>query len=289
MNDYFWSVGPGNNSAAAWRIFLKENLLAVYDESEAGSITNRLFEDLLSIQSLDFIRDPSLKISESDILLLNKAFKRLLQSEPIQYVLGTTSFYNCDILCDPRALIPRPETEELVDRIVTDLGPDFKGSVIDIGTGTGCIAIALAKAIPNAHVSATDVSLEALELAKANAKRNKAVVNFVCDDFSASEIEAQFDVLVSNPPYVLLSEAVQMDERVNAHEPHLALFSPEEDDLYAYRHILDFSAKHLNEGASIYLELNAVTAQAVLDEYIKKYENAELISDLSGKMRFLKV
>ncbi len=282
-------MGPGNNSAKDWRIFVSDNLSVLYAEAERQSIVNMLFESLFSMKPIDLIRDPNRRISESEILQLNKSLKRLKSKEPVQYVLGSTSFYNCDILCDPRALIPRPETEEMVDTIVKDLGVDFEGSIIDLGTGTGCIPIALAKALSKAQICATDISESALELADENAKRNQVELKFVRDDFSQSKLDEHFDVIVSNPPYVLLSEAAEMEERVKEFEPHLALFSPEDNDLFSYEHILKFSKRNLAPNGCIYLELNADTAERVLQMYLKEYPNAHFLNDLSGKQRYLKV
>jgi release factor glutamine methyltransferase len=279
-------MGPGNNRLKDWSDYIFGQL--PYSHEESGTIVELLIRYKLGKSSLDIIRNPDTRISESEILELNRARKRLLASEPIQYVVGETEFYDCRIRCDKRALIPRPETEELVELMITDDRLSMIDSVLDIGTGTGCIPIAIKKNRPEWKVTATDVSEHALNLARENAQLNGVEVDFRQDDFANSKLEGPYDLIVSNPPYVLESERESMATHVVDHEPHLALFSAE-DELYSYRHILELSRKILSPKGSIYLELNALTAKQVLELYKTEYPSSELVEDISGKQRFLRM
>lgn len=209
---------------------------------------------------------------------------------PLQYLLGKAHFLGLELKVNPSVLIPRPETEELVFTILQGKGNSGK-KVLDLCTGSGCIALALKVKGDFESVEAMDVSPEALETARLNSRNLGAEVSFFQFDLLADSFSenARWDLWVSNPPYVAASESGAMDQRVLAHEPHLALFVPDEDALCFYRRILELSEEYLNPGGDIYLEINPMYADELRSLYLKAnwIKTAELIEDMSGKQRFL--
>ena len=221
---------------------------------------------------------------------LEKIVSGMEAGQPLQYLLGKAHFMGLEIRVNPSVLVPRPETEELVFTILQGKRPAGR-KVLDLCTGSGCIAIALQAKGNFAIVEALDVSPEALETARFNSRNLGAEVSFFQFDLLAESFSenACWDLWVSNPPYVAASEAGAMDQRVLDHEPHLALFVPDEDALCFYRRILKLSEKHLNPGGEIYLEINPMYASELLQLFREAYwiKSAELIGDMSGKQRFL--
>lgn len=270
--------------------FLYSQLTNKYSSSEIDEIAFRLFEHYLGFKREEMKTRDKENINQSDLILMYDAIKRLASMEPLQYVLGESYFYKFKFYVDKHVLIPRPETEELVELIYND----NKGSaprVIDFGTGSGCIPVSLKCLIPEANVEACDISEEALLVAKKNAMANKADVVFMeADILNLKENFGLYDVIVSNPPYIKLTEANTIHENVKSHEPHLALFVNDSDAIIFYKKIIDFAAKHLNALGKLYFELNPLTA-----ENVKEYASAstvfnkiELINDMSGNTRFFK-
>src|SRR5688572_8583660 len=229
-------------------------------------------------------------MSESELLKFNFCVKDLKAHKPIQYILGSTEFYGCRIKVNESVLIPRPETEELVDWIKTGLKGREPKTILDIGTGSGCIAIALKKIFPQSRVTAMDISEKALEVAAENAQRNNARIDFVLRDILSSPSSAPpFDLIVSNPPYITLSEKAAMNKNVVEYEPHLALFVSEEDALVFYRAIADLARSILVTGGKLYFEINERMGPAVkklLGEM--DFLNVEVKKDLSGKDRMVR-
>jgi release factor glutamine methyltransferase len=273
----------------------RSQLSSIYDPGELEAIIHLAFESVLGFSRTDITRRENDNVSESDLLKLHFICKRLLRNEPIQYIVGETEFYNLKFKVTPAVLIPRQETEELVDIVIKDtlshrhLAPF---TILDIGTGSGCIAITLKKQILNAFVYAIDVSEQALALAKENAENNNAQVQFIQGDILKPEAiglsVSGFDVIVSNPPYVTKKEGEQMDSRVKDFEPGLALFVENEDPLQFYKAICDFAKKKLNPNGRLYLELNAAYGRDTENLLRKEgFINVELIKDLSGKDRIL--
>lgn len=224
-----------------------------------------------------------------DYPLIISQIKRLLNDEPIQYILGKTDFCNLTIHCDSRALIPRPETEELVQWILDETPADSSPRILDIGTGTGCIAIALAANLPNAEISAVDISEDALSLARENIE-NLNINNVTLrrlDILNASEFEGQFDIIVSNPPYISEKEKKDMENNVLDYEPHSALFPTGDDPLIFYKYISSFAMQHLT--GYLFLELNqyfhseigAIVAGSGLSD-------VEIRNDMFSKPRMLR-
>jgi release factor glutamine methyltransferase len=218
--------------------------------------------------------------------------KAIKQNFPIQYILGEAYFYELTFKVNDSVLIPRPETEELVELILKE--NTKPKSLLDIGTGSGCIPIALKKNLPTCHVSACDISLDALKVAKQNAHENAADVHFFeCDILSQDSIhlsDKQFDLIVSNPPYILNTEKQIMQAQVLEHEPHLALFVKGSDAIIFYRKIIELCLTHLASGGKLFFELNPFTAEEVKLFALEQnyFSSVDIINDMSGKKRFLK-
>jgi release factor glutamine methyltransferase len=274
--------------------YLHRKLDSIYPDTEIASFSRLLLQVLAGLSSVQIYSDKDRKFSEFTWIALQNAIDRLAQKEPIQYVLGETEFFGHTIHVAPGVLIPRPETEELVEWILKDNQNVGSGrQILDIGTGSGCIAISLAKAWPNARVQAWDVSTDALHIARENAKSNHVDVGFEHRDVLNCEIASQekesLDLLVSNPPYVCRSEASEMDPNVLNHEPHLALFVENTDPLLFYRVISGLAVVLLKPGGVLYFEINSGLGNETRD-LVRSYPFKEvaLIQDISGKNRFIR-
>jgi len=229
----------------------------LYDEQEASAIAKQFLEDTINIKGYEIFLDPDHPITESNTTQIEKGVERLEKGEPLQYVVGKTEFMGMTFSVTPEVLIPRPETEELIWWIAADM-VGRKINILDIGTGSGCIAICLAGLLPNATVYATDISEKALALASENAKRNNQRVEFIHNDILNCHVNLppiQFDVVVSNPPYITEEEKRLMHSNVLEHEPHLALFVPNEDPLRFYKAISAYVGS-LRHPVTTYLEIN---------------------------------
>ena len=269
-----------------------EALAGRYPQREADQLMRILLEDLFGIDLKRQLMEPNLRIDEFQYAQLKAAVERLLAGEPVQYVTGMERFGDLLIKVSPNVLIPRPETEELVQKISTTLPKEASIRIWDIGTGSGCIAIALAKLFENAEVYAFDVSEAALEVARENAERNNAKVQFICDDVlhPKSEIFSQpVDLVVSNPPYVCDSERTAMEANVLDWEPETALFVPDDDPLRFYRQILALAKKQLNHGGQVWFEINERMGEEMLELcHEMGFPKAEVLEDFAGKARFVK-
>jgi release factor glutamine methyltransferase len=268
-----------------------EELYPLYGKEETDALLQLLIKRFFKLNRTDLVIDPDRRLSESEILRLHFAVKELKNHKPIQYILKHVEFLNTRIFVDESVLIPRPETEELVQRII-ELEKDKEGlKILDIGTGSGCIAISLAKNLSNAKVTGIDVSAEALKTANKNAFVNEVTVDFrefnILDPGSAEDPD-QFDLIVSNPPYVTQDDKKLMKENVLKHEPHLALFVPENDPLLFYKAILYFSDEGIKPGGRIYFEINELLGEEVLELLVRSgFENNALHKDVFGKNRFV--
>jgi len=269
---------------------IKCKLHQQFNENELRTISIQLLQHFWQIAASDFyinqqkILDPD---CNNDFL---QAIELLQQQVPLQYVLGETEFYGLNFKVDENVLIPRPETEELVDWIITE--NQNAASIIDIGTGSGCIAIALAKNIKTATVFAVDNSEKAIKKAMYNAEYNNVEVNFLCKDILSETFFTQikFDCIVSNPPYVRECEKKHMAANVLRFEPHSALFVPDDDALKFYAAIADFAISNLADKGKIYLEINENLAYETQHLFKQKgFAFSELRKDLNGKDRMLKV
>ena len=268
----------------------KKTLSELYPSEEIQSFFNILSEKYLNLSRIEIALNPERTISETKADKFQKAILRLQNHEPVQYIIGETEFYGLPFKVNTHTLIPRPETEELVEWILSGFPPSGARGILDIGTGTGCIAISLAKNLPNAKISALDISEEALKIAEANAKLNKVEVNFFQTDILAAEtLPKKYDVIVSNPPYVRELEKKQMQQNVLKYEPHSALYVKDEDPLLFYRAISRLAKNHLNPGGKLFFEINEYLAYE-MTELLKAagFKNIEIKKDIYGKDRMLK-
>jgi len=265
----------------------------IYGSDEANALIMILLEHYFGIDRVKIAMEPELRLSESELLTLHFAVKELLKNKPIQYVLGETEFCGMKFFVEEGVLIPRPETEEMVRQLAVGHWP-LAAKILDIGTGSGCIAISLAKLLKDSVVTAVDVSEKALEIAKKNAAENDADVRFVLDDIlnpkNPELIDNQYDIIVSNPPYVCESEKSEMRANVLDYEPSSALFVSDSDPLIFYRKILEFAQKTLKPNGEIWFEINEKLGQEMQNLCLEKgFKNVEIIKDFRGKDRILKV
>ncbi len=268
-------------------------LLPLFPETEVESFFYLLTETYLKKKRIQLALEPDLEINEEQHQQYQKALRRLLQQEPIQYILGDTEFFGYPFQVNQHTLIPRPETEELVAWIIEDCKFNIQNStfkILDIGTGSGCIPISLAKELPQAKVSSMDVSEEALKVAQINSTLNQAEVKLIQQDILQTEsLLGKYDVIVSNPPYVRELEKEQMHNNVLGFEPELALFVADEDPLIFYRKIAQLAKEALTENGSLYFEINEYLPEelvSLLEEI--GYQNVELKKDIFGKYRMCK-
>ncbi len=270
-----------------FRIALSE----LYPSEELQSFFNILAEKYLNLTRIEIALNLKNKISVEDSENFQKALIRLKNYEPIQYIIGETEFYGFPFKVNNHTLIPRPETEELVEWIIND--SEFKiqnSELLDIGTGSGCIAISIAKNSANSKISALDISEEALKIAQQNAALNKVKVEFFQTDILKTEtLPKHYDVIVSNPPYVRELEKKQMQENVLKYEPESALYVSDEDPLLFYRIISLLAKKHLKPNGKLFFEINEYLSNE-LTEFLKKegFQNIEVKNDIFGKNRMLK-
>lgn len=271
------------NAEQVWRI-LKEQLATLYPKDEAQSIAFQVLEAKYGCSRTDMVLQKPLEIDQD---ALRQLIDRLLTSEPLQYILGKAHFYGMDLLVSPDTLIPRPETEELVHWIAQNRA---ENTIMDIGTGTGCIALALKKQFPQATIHAVDVSKKALEIAKANAENQRLPINFHQLDVLREDLPiGGIDILVSNPPYVLEEEKAQMRKNVLAYEPKGALFVPNHLPLLFYERIALLGRSFLADGGYLYFEINEAFGQATVDMLDQQgYQNIELRQDMQGVDRMVK-
>jgi len=247
----------------------KKELETIYSQSEIESIFGLTALDILEMDKASVILDGNKKIAKQTINSFQLVLKHLKNNEPIQYILGKTVFYNLSFKVDNTVLIPRPETEELVDWILKNTQKKRISktiSVLDIGTGSGCIAISLAKNMPNADVWALDVSSQAIAIAQENAIANNVTIHFIEQDILSSQtLPRKFDVIVSNPPYVRSLEKKLMHDNVTLFEPDLALYVTDSNPLLFYDKIADLSLKYLKKEGALFFEINQYIANETLD------------------------
>ena len=268
-------------------------LTPIFDEGEAESFFYLILENKHELKRIDLALQPNLTFSADQIKVWNIILEQLKKEIPIQYLLGETSFYGLDFEVNPAVLIPRPETEELVDWIIKSNGAaqaSKKIKILDIGTGSGCIAISLAKNIPDAQVFAIDVSVEALSTAQKNAEINEVQVTFINKNIlETTDLEQEFDIIVSNPPYVRNLEKEEIKKNVLDNEPHLALFVEDNDALIFYRKIAELAQKKLSENGQLFFEINQYLGQEMFELLEKmNFKNIELRKDIYGNDRMMR-
>jgi release factor glutamine methyltransferase len=272
------------------KIHFKSELSTVFDQSEIEVFFYRLIEYKLQLSKIDVLLQSNVEIDSANGSFFKSAIQELQQEKPIQYIIGFTEFYGLTFNVNETTLIPRPETEELVDWILKDAAKTAAISILDIGTGSGCIPISLAKHLQQARVTTLDVSEKAIEIARENAEKNKVDITFLHEDvLTYSNVSQKYDIIVSNPPYVRHLEKQEIKKNVLAYEPHLALFVEDNNPLIFYRKITEFAAQVLTKNGVLYFEINQYLGKETVD-LVKSYgfSSVELRQDLSGNDRMLK-
>lgn len=280
-----------SNSFHAVLDYFKNGLKTQFSEREIRKISREIICFRMNWSEMDFILNTEAHFSESDLLFFRSKLKALQAGQPYQYVLGHTFFYNLELKTDARALIPRPETEELVHRIIED-NKDSNINILDIGSGSGCIPLSLKKSCPNWKVYGIDIDLGALGLAIENRDLHRLEVNFsqmnILDEKEWDNFTSKLDVIVSNPPYIPKKEKNKMANHVVDFEPELALFVEDDDPLVFYRKIAKFAKHKLSEKGLLYLELHenlATKVEVLLNNY--GFKNIRIHKDLQGKDRMI--
>jgi release factor glutamine methyltransferase len=281
----------------------KQALNSLYDVQETEAITLTVLTELLNTSKGIIKAFPENELNLTQQEEANNILTQLKTGKPLQYVLGYTEFYGLKFLVNAATLIPRPETEELVQWALESVaggglpgsraGGELSGSglnVLDIGTGSGCIAISLKKNLPAAQVSAIDISADALQTAKQNAKLNEVDINFIeADILTSPPVTRTSQLIISNPPYVTLDDKKRMHTNVTDFEPHTALFVPEDDPLIFYKAIADFAVANLAKGGLLFLEINESLGKETVELLESKgFTNVELRQDMSGRNRMVR-
>jgi release factor glutamine methyltransferase len=288
--------------------YISGRLQEVYEESEAKNIADLLIEHITSLSKNERLSRNEYEITPEQELAFRDDIQRLLKHEPIQYLMNKSWFYGLELFVDPSVLIPRPETEELVEWVINDIKAsgldvftrDMAGAdktnllkILDVGTGSGCIALALKKAMPKAEIWGCDMSEEALNVARRNGSALDIRVDFQGLNFLDPEQQRQLptvNILVSNPPYIPIKDKQLMDRNVVEHEPHMALFVPNDDPLVFYRALAKFGMHRLYENGSIYMEIHEDLGNQVTDLFKEQgYFSVVVKKDMQGKNRMVKV
>lgn len=263
-------------------------LSKIYDKEENESFFFMILKEMKGLTRIDLALNPDLELSEKELKQIEFYLSELKNNKPIQYLIGKTEFYGLEFQVDENVLIPRPETEELVDWIIQENKSKKDFTILDIGTGSGAIAVSLAKNL-SAEVFAFDVSYDALAIAQKNSDHNQTFVHFIEFDILNDVWEGEkFDVIVSNPPYVRELEKKEMKANVLNHEPHLALFVQDEDPLIFYKKIADFALEHLSENGQLYFEINQYLGKETVEMLLEKgFKNVHLKKDIFGNDRMI--
>jgi release factor glutamine methyltransferase len=277
----------GDNKVNTLRAYLHGKLSERYGEREARNLVYALFDEFHGWSRTELVLRSNDRLGESELLRYHFALKRMMQGEPLQYVLGSGWFMGMKLRITPAALIPRPETEELV-RLVLEKNSLAAPAILDVGTGSGCIAIALKKHLPEASLTAVDISEKALLLAENNANSLEVNVQFKTADILKNNDLGKFDVIVSNPPYIPVSEAATMANHVTEHEPHLALFTENDDPLVFYRRLMELTPTMLRPGGCVCCEIHENLADDLL-VLAQHYpiQTPEIHRDLQAKNRMI--
>ena len=277
--------------------YLTGELSEVYPKTEIDSFFFLLIEEYLGLERIDTVLKPDFKINEEHLSILNTAIIRLKKEEPIQYIIGKTEFFGYTLFVNENTLIPRPETEELVEWVIQEVSSlkfeiDCEQlNILDIGTGTGCIPISLSKNLSEVNISAIDVSKEALKMAKKNAELNNVNINFIeTDILNINKLPKKYDIIISNPPYVRELEKVEIQNNVLENEPHLALFVSDDDPLIFYSKIADLAKEYLSKNGMLFFEINQYLGKETKEMLKEKgFKNIELRKDLFKNDRMIKI
>lgn len=268
----------------------QNELSELYTESESTFLYSIFIEHFLGLDSFNQRRLSDQELLIDDENKLQKVISELKTNKPYQHILGETEFYGMKFFVDENVLIPRPETEELLEIAIKKIhNSQFtiqKLKILDIGTGSGVIPLVLKKHFPEAEVSSIDFSEKALEVAKRNAAFHQLEINFIHGDYLNSELTDYYNVIISNPPYIGIEEEIEIEDSVKGFEPTMALFSPTSDALIFYRKIAEDSKKHLKENGLLFLEINQKLGPETLNLYQDSFSEVELVKDLSENDRF---
>ena len=273
-----------------YKTHLFDSLKNIQDEQEIESFFFILTEYLHNIKRVDVALNPNFELSEDDVEKWNAILAELQLEKPIQYITGEAWFFRLRFEVNENTLIPRPETEELVEWILSSSIIHHPSSILDIGTGTGCIPISLKTNLPKANVSAIDVSEKALEVAKRNAISNKVDISFIqANILEVEDLSQYFDIIVSNPPYVRNLEKEEIKKNVLDYEPHLALFVEDTDALLFYRKIAQLALKNLTPNGLLFFEINQYLGKETV-ELLENlgFKNIELKKDMYGNDRMIR-
>ncbi len=267
---------------------LISELSGFYTQNESVQLINSLIHYFTGLSRVQQALKKDYRLSESEILKLHFAVKRLKKFEPLEYITNECEFHDLTLTVTKDVLIPRPETEELVNIIAKEMG--VNEAILDIGTGSGAIALALKNKFPLSSVTAVDISDSAIQIAKKNAKKYNLNIDFICEDILASRTileNKKFDKIISNPPYVTISEKEQMKPNVLDWEPEKALFVPDNNPLIFYQHILDFAEIHLSKNGKVYFEINENMGNQIHElMHCYGYHKTTILKDFRGKYRF---
>jgi release factor glutamine methyltransferase len=272
------------------RFYLFDELNEIYDEPEVKALTNIIIKTVLSLTKLHQLYFSEKEVSKTEAARIIEICKELKRGKPLQYILGETDFYDCKIRVTPATLIPRPETEELVQLVLNE-NKEYSGNIIDFGTGSGCIAIALAANLPGSIITGIDISEDSLIIARENAILNNVNVTFLHGDILSFDSLTSYKagIIVSNPPYVRNSEKILMNKNVIDFEPHNALFVEDSDPLIFYKGILTIAKKILEPPGRIYFEINEALGNDMAELMASfGFLKICLVSDLNGKERIIK-
>lgn len=275
---------------AELKVLIHNRLQLLYPKSEINSFYFILLQHYANCSTADVLADENTLLLDNITQSIQQAITELQTAKPIQYILGETEFFSNRFFVDENVLIPRPETEELVDWVLHTY-PDktLPLHILDIGTGSGCIAVSLAKALPEAQVTAIDISPKAIAVAQRNAKRNGTKIEFLqCDILQTKTLPQKYDVIISNPPYVRELEKSEMHNNVLSYEPHLALFVPNEHPLLFYEQIATLAQQYLTPKGTLFFEINQYLATEMQEMLTKKnFTQITIRQDLSGNDRML--
>lgn len=285
-------VPVADNKASSLMKMAEMELSDLYQKSELETIGFWLLEHFVHISQSNYLRYPDVNVDQSSLIHFCNAVEKLKEGMPVQYVIGEVDFYGLKLKVNNSVLIPRPETEELVDLIVKENKERSGLKILDVGTGSGCIGLSLAKSLSSSLVTAIDVSTQALEIASENAIKNKIKnIEFTEMDFLKEKfpLGKEFDLIVSNPPYISQSESAGMADHVLKFEPHLALFVPDENSLVFYKKIAGLADENLKNKGTIYLEINERLGSETASVFgADRFSSVEIIKDMFGKNRFIK-
>ena len=275
------------NSYKKW---FNEQLQHLYDADEIKSMLTIVAYEVLRLSRVDLVLKDNESLSEAQIVQLNNVLSQLQQEIPIQYIFEKAYFYGYEFKVSPATLIPRRETEELVEWVLSEMNrqPEKKWRVLDIGTGTGCIPISIKKEFPLAEIFAMDISTGALKIAKENAEKLNASVIFIEQNILSTEQLDSYDIIISNPPYVRNLEKAEIKKNVLAYEPHLALFVEDNDPFIFYRKIAELAQKSLTENGLLFFEINQYLGEEMQQMVSEYFKIIELRKDLQGNDRMMK-